>query len=113
MHDIWVEKYRPHHLADIAGQTSIVERLEAYAKAKSVPHLIFAGPAGTGKTTAALALARDLYGEQTWTQNFHELNVFVTAFDESELDFPCFFHEDDFRRVGNRQVEDAAVNLPN
>jgi replication factor C small subunit len=75
MQEIWVEKYRPRHLADIAGQTSIVERLEAYAKTKSVPHLIFAGPAGTGKTTAALALARELYGEQTWTLNFHELNA--------------------------------------
>lgn len=73
--DIWVEKYRPRRLADIAGQTSIVERLEAYAKTKTVPHLIFAGPAGTGKTTAALALARELYGEETWTQNFHELNA--------------------------------------
>jgi len=75
MQEIWVEKYRPRRLADIAGQTSIVERLEAYAKTKSVPHLIFAGPAGTGKTTAALALARELYGEQTWTLNFHELNA--------------------------------------
>jgi replication factor C small subunit len=73
--DIWVEKYRPHRLSEIAGQTSIVERLEAYAKTKTVPHLIFAGPAGTGKTTAALALARELYGEETWTLNFHELNA--------------------------------------
>lgn len=75
MHDIWVEKYRPRHLADIAGQTAIIERLEAYATTKTVPHLIFAGPAGTGKTTAALALAREIYGEQTWSLNFHELNA--------------------------------------
>ncbi len=75
MQDIWVEKYRPRSLSDIAGQASIVERLEAYAATKSVPHLIFAGPAGTGKTTAALALARSLYGEGTWSQNFHELNA--------------------------------------
>jgi len=75
MQDIWVEKYRPRLLSDIAGQASIIERLESYAAAKSVPHLIFAGPAGTGKTTAALALARALYGEGTWVQNFHELNA--------------------------------------
>ena len=75
MHDIWVEKYRPRRLSEIAGQTAIIERLEAYAQTKTVPHLIFAGPAGTGKTSAALALSREIYGEQTWTQNFHELNA--------------------------------------
>jgi replication factor C small subunit len=72
--DIWIEKYRPQRLADIAGQEPILERLAAYVASKSVPHLIFAGPAGTGKTTAALALSRELYGP-TWSQNFHELNA--------------------------------------
>ena len=40
-----------------------------------MPHLIFAGPAGTGKTTSALALAREVFDEETWKQNFHELNA--------------------------------------
>jgi len=75
MQDIWIEKYRPQTLEDIVGQDSIVERLHAYVKTRSVPHLIFAGPAGTGKTTSALALAHELFGEKTWRQNFFELNA--------------------------------------
>lgn len=75
MQDIWIEKYRPKILDDIVGQDNIIERLKAYVKTKNVPHLIFAGPAGTGKTTSALALAREVFGEETWKQNFHELNA--------------------------------------
>ncbi len=75
MHDIWIEKYRPKKLGDVVGQDKIVERLNAYVKAKNVPHLIFAGPAGVGKTTCALALAKELFGKDAWKQNFHELNA--------------------------------------
>jgi replication factor C small subunit len=73
-HDIWIEKYRPKILDEVVGQDEIIERLKAYVKVKNVPHLMFAGPAGTGKTTSALALAREIYGE-TWKQNFNELNA--------------------------------------
>ncbi len=72
--DIWIEKYRPRILNDVVGQDEIVERLKAYVKTKNVPHLLFAGPAGTGKTTCAIALAKELYGE-SWKQNFIELNA--------------------------------------
>jgi len=75
MQDIWIEKYRPKILDDIVGQDNIIERLKAYVKTKNVPHLIFAGPAGIGKTTSALALAREVFGEELWKQNFHELNA--------------------------------------
>jgi len=81
MDDIWVEKYRPAKLADVVGQDAIVERLMAYIKSKSLPHLLFAGPAGTGKTTSAIAIAKDLYGEP-WRQYFQELN----ASDERGID---------------------------
>ena len=74
MEDIWVEKYRPKTLDEVVGQDEIVERLKAYVKHKNVPHLMFAGPAGTGKTTCALALTKELFGE-TWKQNFNELNA--------------------------------------
>ncbi len=74
MEEIWIEKYRPKILNDVVGQDQIIERLKAYVKTKNVPHLMFAGPAGTGKTTCALALSRELFGE-TWKQNFNELNA--------------------------------------
>ncbi len=74
MKEVWVEKYRPRILEHVVGQDDITERLKAYAGTKSMPHLLFAGPAGTGKTTCAIALARELYGEN-WKVNFHEMNA--------------------------------------
>lgn len=81
MKEIWVERYRPKSLDEIVGQDEIVERLKAYRDSKNLPHLLFAGPAGTGKTTSAIALSRDLFGEN-WRQNYYELN----ASDERGID---------------------------
>jgi len=74
MEEIWVEKYRPKTLDEVVGQDEIIERLKAYVKTKNVPHLMFAGTAGTGKTTSALALSKELY-KDSWKQNFIELNA--------------------------------------
>jgi len=57
----WVEKYRPRTLDQVSDQKGIMERLKQFVKDKSMPHLIFAGPAGTGKTTSALAMVREIY----------------------------------------------------
>ena len=81
MKEIWVEKYRPKSLSEVVGQDEIVARLKAYAKEGNMPHLLFAGPAGTGKTTSAIALARDMFKEN-WQQNYVELN----ASDERGID---------------------------
>ena len=81
MNEIWIEKYRPKTLKEIVGQKDIVDRLQSYVEAKNLPHLMFAGPAGTGKTTSAIALARELFGEN-WRGNFNELN----ASDERGID---------------------------
>ncbi|MBA2864484.1 replication factor C small subunit [Methanococcus maripaludis] len=69
----WVEKYRPETLSEVVGHHEIIKRLTNYVEKKSMPHLLFSGSPGVGKTTAALALAKDLYGE-TWRENFLELN---------------------------------------
>jgi replication factor C small subunit len=71
---MWAEKYRPKSLEAIINQKEIVDRLKSFAQAKNVPHCIFAGPPGTGKTTAALCLARDLYGEG-YREHLMELNA--------------------------------------
>jgi len=80
-HSVWVEKYRPQSLDEIVGQEEITERLQKFVEKDSLPHLLFAGPPGNGKTTAALAIAKDLF-ENQWRQNFLELN----ASDERGID---------------------------
>ena len=72
----WVEKYRPRFLGDVVNQKGIIKRLQQFIKDKSMPHLIFAGPAGTGKTTSALAMVRGLYGRKmAINTTFLELNA--------------------------------------
>jgi replication factor C small subunit len=70
---LWAEKYRPRDFTDIQGQEDIVRRVEAFVAQRNLPHLLFAGPAGTGKSSLALVIAKRLYGEG-WRQNFFELN---------------------------------------
>lgn len=78
---IWVEKYRPMRLCDIVGQDEVIERLQSYANAKTIPHLLFSGPPGVGKTASAISTVRELYGDR-WNDNFTELN----ASDERGID---------------------------
>lgn len=77
----WIEKYRPEKLGEMVGQEEIIKRLEGYTKTKNLPNLLFAGPAGVGKTSAAIALAKELFGNN-FERNFLELN----ASDERGID---------------------------
>lgn len=77
----WTEKYRPKLLKEIIGQDHIIERIAAYVKERNLPHLLFAGPAGVGKTTTALCIARELFGE-----NFKESFLELNASDERGID---------------------------
>lgn len=79
--EIWIEKYRPTSLDDVVGQEEIVRRLKSYVRSRNVPHLLFSGPPGVGKTAAAISMVRELYGDD-WRANFIELN----ASDERGID---------------------------
>ena len=65
----------------MVGQEEIVKRLKSYVRSRNVPHLLFSGPPGVGKTAAAISMVRELYG-QDWRANFIELN----ASDERGID---------------------------
>jgi replication factor C small subunit len=82
MKEVWIEKYRPRKLAEVVGQADITERLSSYVRQGNLPHLLFAGRAGIGKTTCAIALARELFSEKNWQMNFSEFN----ASDERGID---------------------------
>ena len=72
--EIWIEKYRPKKLEDVVGQADVTKRLSSYIKSKNIPHLLFSGPPGVGKTASAICVAREFFGDD-WTNNFTELNA--------------------------------------
>lgn len=78
---IWTEKYRPTTFDGVRGQREIVEKVRAFVERGNMPHLLFAGPAGIGKTTLSLVIARQMFGDE-WRGNFLELN----ASDERGID---------------------------
>lgn len=78
---IWTEKYRPKDFSEIKGQKEIVARVKAFVDQKNMPHQMYAGPAGVGKSTLAIVVAKKLFGNE-WHQNFLELN----ASDERGID---------------------------
>lgn len=74
MTQLWTEKHRPHSFNEIKGQKEIIKRIKSLVEQKNIPHLLFAGPAGTGKTTTALIIAKELFKEHL-QENFLELNA--------------------------------------
>jgi replication factor C small subunit len=71
---MWSEKYRPKKLSEVVDQKEIVKGIGNLIKSPDIPHMLFAGPAGVGKTTSALCIAVELLGEQ-WRKNTLELNA--------------------------------------
>ncbi|MEM4271720.1 MAG: replication factor C small subunit [Candidatus Pacearchaeota archaeon] len=79
--DIWTEKYRPSKFDEVVGQQEIIKRIKSLVQAMNIPHFLFAGPAGTGKSTLALIIVKELFGD-AWKENYIELN----ASDERGID---------------------------
>ena len=78
---IWTEKYRPKKFEGVVGQEDIIKKVQSLTKSLNIPHLMFAGPAGTGKSTLALIVVKELFGLR-WKENYLELN----ASDERGID---------------------------
>lgn len=74
-HTPWVEKYRPKNLDDVASQDHAVKVLKKTLQSANLPHMLFTGPPGTGKTSTVLALARQLYGPRLFKSRVLELNA--------------------------------------
>src|SRR5512139_2164959 len=79
---MWVEKYRPKTLNEVVDLKDIVESLKSFMRnPKTMPHLLLAGIPGTGKTTVALCIARELFG-----QNWRTFTLELNASDERGID---------------------------
>ena len=72
--EMWVKKYAPVELEDIVGQGNVVAALKQMAETKLASHMLFTGPAGIGKTTAAKCFAMRVLGT-AWRDNFEEYNA--------------------------------------
>jgi len=81
MGELWTEKYRPKEFSELFGQENVVSRIEAFVKDRNMPHLMFTGSAGTGKSSLSIILVKKLYGDK-WRENYLELN----ASDERGID---------------------------
>src|SRR5690606_27770541 len=71
---MWSEKYRPKKLEEVVDQKEIIKGISNLIKSPDIPHMLFSGPAGVGKTTTALCIAMELLGEE-WKKNTLELNA--------------------------------------
>lgn len=71
----WVEKYRPSSLDDLISHKDIVSTIQRFIQEDKLPHLLFYGPAGTGKTSTILAVARQIYSKKEFSSMVLELNA--------------------------------------
>ena len=79
---MWVEKYRPSDLEGLVDQSAIRQRLGALLQKKEqLPHLLFAGPPGSGKTTTAMIVSKQILGE-----HWRDYTLSLNASDERGID---------------------------
>jgi len=117
----WVEKYRPRSFEEILGQPVVKVQLQQVVDTKNLPNLLFFGPPGTGKSSAAEVVARELFGD-TWEGNFTELNasdIFEQGrkYLEASRSLARFYDErkgvlDNFKLIMNRLAGIAPLGAP-
>jgi DNA polymerase III delta prime subunit len=73
---LWVEKYRPRKLSEYVGNEHLKEKVADYLKSGDVPHLLFFGKAGTGKTTLAKLIVNSINCD----------HIIINASDENNVD---------------------------
>ncbi|MGV9200201.1 MAG: replication factor C small subunit, partial [Promethearchaeia archaeon] len=111
----WVEKYRPKTFDDIVSQNIAINNLKQFVKSGDMPHMIFSGPAGTGKTSTALIIAKYLLKGEDYYRNVLELNASDTvrmSFVRSAL--KDFVNQNMIIGKGNMKlvIMDEADNIP-
>jgi replication factor C small subunit len=75
-HDLWTEAFRPHTLEGYIGNESLIGKANIWIQNGELPHLLFYGPAGTGKTTLAKILANAVDSQV----------MYINASDENSVD---------------------------
>ena len=75
-HSLWVEKYRPTQLVNYVGNEHLKAKVERYIKSNDVPHLLLYGRAGTGKTTLAKLIIKNIECDY----------LYINASDENSVD---------------------------
>jgi replication factor C subunit 2/4 len=71
----WIDKYRPKKLADVVSQHDVVKMLDNVLETGNLPHLLFYGQPGVGKTSLILAIAMELFGPKKFSERVIELNA--------------------------------------
>jgi len=79
----WVEKFRPKVFNDIISQSMAINNIKEFIKTPDMPHMIFTGPAGTGKTSTALLIVKNFLKKEELSTNLLEVN----ASDTVRIDF--------------------------
>ena len=72
---LWVEKYRPTKLEDYVGNDSIKSKVKVYLQSGEIPHLLLYGKAGTGKTTLAKLIIKNIECDFIYLNASDENNV--------------------------------------
>ncbi|MFW9936053.1 MAG: replication factor C small subunit [Candidatus Thorarchaeota archaeon] len=111
----WVEKYRPKSFKEIVSQNVAINSLKDFVKNGNMPHMIFTGPAGTGKTSTALIIAKAIINKEDYYANVLELN----ASDTVRMDYVRNVIKDFVNQsiiIGKNQIKfiilDEADNIP-